>query len=165
MILALVFLGTSVATGIAVIWTIRQDKQQPTNEVQEVQEVQQTLQGTQLADFEPIENVDELQKIDRVVGDGDEATPNSSVTVHYTGALAATGVIFESSKDSGQPASFPLSGVIEGWTEGVPGMKVGGIRRLVIPSEKAYGESGSGSSIPPNSDLVFDIELISVDNQ
>jgi FKBP-type peptidyl-prolyl cis-trans isomerase len=63
----------------------------------------------------------------------------------------------------GRPATFPLSHVIEGWQKGVPGMKVGGTRRLIIPAAQAYGSSSPSASIPPNSDLVFDIELVSVD--
>ncbi|MCA9330698.1 FKBP-type peptidyl-prolyl cis-trans isomerase, partial [Candidatus Saccharibacteria bacterium] len=97
-------------------------------------------------------------------GTGEEVKAGAEVTVHYTGALTKDGTIFQSSKDTGQPISFSLDGVIKGWTQGVPGMKVGGTRRLLIPSALAYGEAGSGSSIPPNSDLVFDIELISVNN-
>ncbi|TXG77131.1 FKBP-type peptidyl-prolyl cis-trans isomerase [Patescibacteria group bacterium] len=123
------------------------------------------LEGTTLADFTPVNNVAELQKIDTTPGDGEEVKPGATVTVHYTGAIASTGKIFQSSKDTGQPISFPLDGVIKGWTEGVPGMKVGGTRRLMIPSDQAYGETGSGASIPPNSDLVFDIELISIENK
>ena len=122
------------------------------------------LEGTPLADYTPVESVDKLEKIDTVAGDGEEVKAGATVTVHYTGALAKTGLIFQSSKDTGQPISFSLDGVIKGWTEGVPGMKVGGTRRLMIPAELAYGASGSGESIPPNSDLVFDIELISVQN-
>jgi FKBP-type peptidyl-prolyl cis-trans isomerase len=82
--------------------------------------------------------------------------------VHYTGALASTGVIFESSKDGGKTATFGLGQVIKGWQDGVPGMKVGGKRRLVIPYADAYGEAGSPPSIPAKSDLVFDIELVAV---
>ncbi|HSX32179.1 MAG TPA: FKBP-type peptidyl-prolyl cis-trans isomerase, partial [Candidatus Saccharimonadales bacterium] len=80
--------------------------------------------------------------------------------VDYTGAVAATGVIFQSSLDSGQPVSFPLGNVIQGWQEGIPGMKVGGTRRLIIPAAKAYGASPpQGSNIPANADLVFDVTL------
>lgn len=157
--LALVFLGTTIATGLAVVWTMRQD-----NNATEVSNTQEdpVMQDRKLADFEPTEAITELTKIDLIAGEGEEVKPGASVTVHYTGALAKDGTIFESSKDSGQPASFPLEGVIEGWTNGVPGMKVGGTRRLLIPAAQAYGPQGS-ASIPPNSDLVFDIELISID--
>ena len=103
-----------------------------------------------------------LESIDLIIGDGEEVSPNATVTVHYTGALCASGIVFESSHDSGQSVTFGLDQVIEGWTKGVPGMKVGGTRRLLIPSEMAYGQRRASSAIPPNSDLVFDIELIAV---
>ena len=83
------------------------------------------------------------------------------MTVHYTGALTADGTIFQSSKDTGQPATFGLDQVIKGWTEGIPGMKEGGKRRLIIPAEMAYGAQ-ERPGIPANSALVFDVELISV---
>lgn len=119
--------------------------------------------GKQLPNFTPVAEVDSLQKIDQQTGTGKEATPTSTVTVHYTGALAATGKIFESSFDGGQPATFSLdSNLIRGWKEGVPGMKEGGVRRLLIPSELAYGQQAN-SAIPANSDLVFDITLIKVE--
>ena len=86
----------------------------------------------------------------------------ATITAHYTGALVADGTIFQSSHDFGEPITFPLSRVIAGWTEGVPGMKVGGTRRLIIPSEKAYGSVRAAANIPPNSDLVFDIELVAI---
>lgn len=121
------------------------------------------LQGTQLEGFTPVADIAELQKIDTVPGTGQEVKASDTVTVDYTGAIAATGTIFQSSKDMGQPISFPLNGVIPGWTEGVPGMKVGGTRRLLIPAEKAYGANPpSGSGIPANADLVFDITLHSI---
>jgi FKBP-type peptidyl-prolyl cis-trans isomerase len=87
----------------------------------------------------------------------------ATVTAHYTGAVAATGVIFQSSHDTGQPIPFSLNEVIKGWTDGVPGMKVGGTRRLVIPADQAYGATPPpGSGIPANAALVFDIELVAV---
>lgn len=121
------------------------------------------MKGTPLTNYTPVAKVDTLQKIDTTPGtSGEEAKANSTVTVQYTGAIASTGIIFESSLDSGgQPVSFPLSGVIKGWQEGIPGMKVGGTRRLLIPAALAYGSSGNGT-IPPNSDLVFDVTLLAV---
>lgn len=119
-------------------------------------------EGTKLPKFEPIETVTELQKIDTEVGTGDEVQAGATVTVHYTGALCKNGIIFQSSHDMGRTITFPLSGVIAGWTEGVPGMKVGGTRRLVIPADMAYGASSPAPNIPANSDLVFDIELVAI---
>lgn len=120
------------------------------------------LEGTKLADFEPIKLVSELQIIDVVVGDGQEVIDGDTITAHYTGALVSDGTIFQSSLDFGQPATFGLDQVISGWTQGVPGMKVGGTRRLIIPSSLAYGSQRAAANIPPNSDLVFDIELIEI---
>lgn len=120
------------------------------------------LEGTKLADFTPVNKVESLQVIDLVVGTGDEVPQNATITAHYTGALCSDGTIFQSSHDFGKPATFGLNQVISGWTQGVPGMKVGGTRRLIIPSALAYGSARASASIPPNSDLVFDIELVSL---
>jgi FKBP-type peptidyl-prolyl cis-trans isomerase len=118
------------------------------------------LQGTKLENFTPVAHIDKLQAIDTVPGTGATVEPGATVTVDYTGAVAATGVIFQSSLDTGQPVSFALSQVIAGWTDGLPGMKVGGTRRLLIPAAQAYGANPpAGSGIPANADLVFDITL------
>ncbi len=122
-----------------------------------------TLEGKPLADFTPTTEVKELQKIDITPGTGEEVKPGDTITAHYTGAVAATGIVFQSSLDMGQPIAFSLNGVIKGWTQGVPGMKVGGKRRLIIPSELAYGANPpSGSGIPANAALAFDIELVKI---
>ena len=101
-----------------------------------------------------------MQIIDITTGTGREAKLGDTIKVKYKGALAATGAVFDSNSDG---VEFPLEvgGLIEGWTEGVPGMREGGKRKLIIPAEKGYGAQGSGS-IPPNSDLVFEIELVSI---
>jgi FKBP-type peptidyl-prolyl cis-trans isomerase len=112
-------------------------------------------------------NVSELQKIDTVVGDGKEAVAGNDVDVHYTGWLfdeeapEHKGQKFDSSLDRGQLFSFPLGAghVIKGWDEGVQGMKIGGKRTLIIPSEMGYGPRGAGGVIPPNATLVFEVEL------
>jgi len=125
----------------------------------------QRLKGTPLQDFTPLgkkNKVSELEIIDLTVGDGEEVPADATITAHYTGALCSDGSIFESSHDSGRPATFGLYQVIEGWTKGVPGMKVGGVRRLIIPSDMAYGQRRASSVIGPNSDLVFDIELVAL---
>jgi FKBP-type peptidyl-prolyl cis-trans isomerase len=120
------------------------------------------LEGTKLTDFTPIASVPELQIIDLVNGTGETVPKGATITAHYTGALCKDGTIFQSSHDFGQPATFGLGQVISGWTEGVPGMQVGGTRRLIIPSTLAYGSARAAANIPPNSDLVFDIELVAL---
>jgi peptidylprolyl isomerase len=124
----------------------------------------QKLEGTLLQNFTPLgkDKVTELQIIDSVIGDGAEVPRGATITAHYTGALCADGTIFQSSHDFGDPLTFGLNQVIQGWTQGVPGMKVGGTRRLVIPAAMAYGSARAAANIPPNSDLVFDIELVAV---
>ncbi len=117
-------------------------------------------EGTKLADFTPIDSIGELQIIDIEEGTGTVVPEGATITAHYTGALCKNGIIFQSSHDFGNPITFGLNQVIKGWTQGVPGMKVGGMRRLIIPSELAYGSARAASNIPPNSDLVFDIELM-----
>ena len=112
-----------------------------------------------------------LQKIDTTLGTGAEATPGKQVSVHYTGwlfdaaAVDQKGAKFDSSLDRGQLFDFPLAAghVIKGWDEGVAGMKVGGKRTLIIPSEMGYGARGAGGVIPPNATLVFDVELHGVE--
>lgn len=120
------------------------------------------LEGTKLEGFDPRDNVTELEIIDITPGSGDEVPAGATITAHYTGALVADGTIFQSSHDFGRPISFGLGQVIKGWTDGVPGMRVGGKRRLVIPAEQAYGASSPAPNIPANSDLVFDIELVAI---
>jgi len=120
------------------------------------------LEGTKLANFTPIADVKQLQIIDVQQGTGDEVPAGATITAHYTGALCADGTIFQSSHDFDQAITFSLSQVIAGWRDGVPGMKVGGIRRLIIPAAMAYGSRSPSSNIPANSDLVFDIELVAI---
>jgi FKBP-type peptidyl-prolyl cis-trans isomerase len=101
------------------------------------------------------------------VGTGAEAVSGQLVAVHYTGWLWLDGMKgkkFDSSKDRGEPFVFPLGAgqVILGWDEGVAGMKVGGSRTLIIPPDAGYGERGAGADIPPNSTLIFEVELLAV---
>ena len=101
---------------------------------------------------------------DLVIGEGKECPVGGAVVAHYRGTFKDTGEEFDSSYRRGQPMPFPLQGVIQGWGEGVPGMKVGGKRRLTIPYQLAYGEQGRPPVIPPKADLVFEIELVDVLN-
>ena len=95
-------------------------------------------------------------------GSGEKPTLSSNVTTHYHGTTI-DGNVFDSSVQRGQPASFPVSGVIKGWTEALQLMPVGSKWRLFIPSELAYGERGAGDAIGPHSTLIFDVELLGID--
>lgn len=166
-VMAGIFLLTSSALTVLVIYTMTtQNKSTGTdeqaNQSQQTKEpnMENKLQGTQLAGFTPVASVTELQKIDTTPGTGKVVKAGDAVTVDYTGAVASTGKIFQSSKDSGQPVPLSLSQVIAGWSQGIPGMKEGGTRRLLIPAALAYGaQPPQGSEIPPNADLVFDVTV------
>jgi len=161
LILAIVFFATSVGVSMFVVWElIWGNKDQTTGPAFD----KPILQGTQMADFTPIAKVDTLQVIDTQVGTGKEVAVGNIVDVDYTGAVVATGTIFESSLDNGQSATISLvdgpGGVITGWVQGLQGMKEGGKRRLIIPASLAYGPNPpAGSNIPPNADLVFDVTV------
>ena len=102
----------------------------------------------------------ELTTKDVILGTGAEVLPTSTLTVHYTLMAWSTGKIIESSW-SGQPATFPLAGVVEGWQKGLPGAKVGGRRLLILPPSMGYGAAGSGP-IGPNETLIFSVDIIGV---
>ena len=109
------------------------------------------------------EAVTELVVTDEVDGSGDEVTTGATVTAHYVGVSASTGEQFDASLDRGSPISFPLDGVIQGWSQGLLGMKVGGRRTLVIPGHMAYGaHPPPGAGIAPNETLVFTVDLVDV---
>jgi peptidylprolyl isomerase len=119
--------------------------------------------GPPVVSGEPTVTASGLQIIDIEVGTGDSPQSGQTVDVHYTGWLT-DGTKFDSSLDRGQPFSFVIGAgrVIQGWDEGVASMKVGGERRLIIPSELAYGESGYPPVIPANAQLIFDVELLAI---
>lgn len=159
---AILFLTSSLGLSGAVIWGMIQENHNK-SDTQNLNQNANKLAGTKLQNFTPVASVPELQTTDTKVGTGAEVKASDVVTVDYTGAVAATGVIFQSSLDTGQPATFELNRVIQGWTEGIPGMKVSGTRRLLIPAAKAYGATPpAGSNIPENADLVFDVTLKSI---
>ncbi len=125
------------------------------------------LARTVYAEAKAVTSATGLQTIDEKVGAGTEAVSGKSVSVHYTGWLneaGKKGKKFDSSVDRGEPFEFNLGAgqVIKGWDEGVAGMKIGGKRTLMIPSKLGYGTRGAGASIPPNADLIFDVELLAV---
>jgi peptidylprolyl isomerase len=103
-----------------------------------------------------------LQLEDIFIGSGKEAIATSILEVHYTLMAWSSGTLVESSWDSGQTATFPLSGVIAGWQQGIPGMKEGGRRLLVIPPDLGYGAQGAGGAIGPNETLIFVVDLVKV---
>jgi len=168
--LAILFLITTVGFSGYVIWQMYHESKnsKDTSSAQTQTDANQkvasedTLKGQQLENFTPVAEVNELQVIDITPGTGTEVAATSTVTAHYTGAVASTGKIFESSLSGGEPVTFPLDQVIEGWKQGLVGMKAGGKRRLIIPASMAYGEQSPSADIPANSALVFDIELVSV---
>src|SRR5438128_1228740 len=152
---AILFLVTSSALTIAVVYSMVQDSHKkqdlgatstPAKNSTEAKvddsKTPSKLTGTKLAGFTPTtQPQSQLQAQDTKVGTGEEVKPGDTVTADYTGALMSNGVIFDAAADHGGAISFPLSGVIQGWTQGIPGMKVGGTRRLLIPSSMAYGSS------------------------
>lgn len=166
LIAALVFLGSAVASSIFVIWLMVDNNSSSTNDATTSQQTQQEdavnpLVGTTLQGFTPVSPVTELKTEDVKVGDGAEATADSTITVSYVGALASNGKVFDASAE-GSPVTFPLSGVIPGWQQGVAGMKVGGTRKIWIPAALAYGNQSPSADIPPNSDLYFEVTLENV---
>ena len=162
---ALLFLVTSLGFSILVVWQMHQNSASgstpPKTSTTNSSQGSKKLEGTKLTGFTPVAKVSQLQSTDIKEGTGPAVTASDTITANYTGALTSTGVIFQSSLDTGQPFTSALSALIKGWQEGIPGMKAGGTRRLLIPAAEAYG-SQAQQGIPANSDLVFDIQLIKI---
>lgn len=124
----------------------------------------QNFSGTIIKEEKSMDTTKELIIEDVTLGTGSEAKEGNFITVNYSGTLL-DGTKFDSSYDRGEPFSFTLGAgeVITGWDQGFNGMKVGGKRKLTIPSHLGYGERGAGALIPPNSTLVFEVELLKVE--
>ena len=164
---AALFLVTSSALTIAVILTLTSQKSTPTtttntSSASTSKSSQQNAVGTKLQGFTPIKaKLTHLEIYDIKKGTGPAVTSGATIVANYIGALADNGTIFDTSASHGGPATFSLSQVIPGWQLGIPGMKVGGERELLIPASMAYGSHAQGS-IPPNSDLVFLVSLVAI---
>jgi peptidylprolyl isomerase len=117
--------------------------------------------GPDAPEAERVRTASGLEYIDQKVGDGPSPRPNQQVTVHYIGTLA-DGTKFDSSRDRGQPSTFAMTSVIPGFSEGLSTMKVGGRRTLYIPAALGYGADGRPPVIPPDADLIFDVELLAI---
>ena len=158
---AVLFLITSSALTIAVILSMTQQSSSNNNNSSK-QTNQTKLTGTKLANFTPTSAPQTtLQEIDTQAGTGAVIKPGATIEAVYEGALMSTGVIFDAAQDHGGPQTIQLTNVIAGWSQGIPGMKVGGTRRLLIPAALGYAAQGSGS-IPPNADLVFDVTVLKI---
>lgn len=144
------FLFVLLVVGGFVFWSINYE------EKVEISEGENIVEGG-------AEEVNDLKKEDLEVGEGVEVKKGDTVSVHYTGTLT-NGTKFDSSLDRNQPFEFTVgdSQVIAGWEVGLVGMKVGGKRKLTIPPALGYGDRGAGASIPPNSTLIFEIELLEI---
>jgi FKBP-type peptidyl-prolyl cis-trans isomerase len=167
-VVVILFLFTSLGLSLLVIWenshTSNTTGSATNNATASASTDKKTsVAGTKLSGFTPVATVNNLGITDLKVGTGQVAKAGDTVSVYYTGAVAATGIIFQSTSDSGQAATLSLSSVIQGWAKGIPGMKVGGTRQLLIPAAEAYGASPpSGSGIPANAPLVFNVTLNSI---
>lgn len=160
----LAFVISTFSVTALVIWDLTRDKNDTAvSEDQSTQDIQKQLE--ELQKQQEAQKGAKVEKTDITVGDGAEAIAGKKVTVHYTGTLKSDGSKFDSSLDRNEPFTFTLGAgeVIKGWDQGVAGMKVGGKRKLVIPAVLAYGEASPSEAIPPNSDLVFEVELLKVE--
>ena len=161
---ALLFLITSSFVAIAFILSNIEAKNNakstPTTHASSTTSTSTPAKTQTLSGFTPVATVDQLKITDLTLGTGATVKSGDTVKVSYSGAVAATGIIFQSSSS---PISISLKQVIQGWQQGIPGMKVGGTRQLLIPANMAYGANPpSGSGIPPNAPLVFNVTVTAI---
>jgi FKBP-type peptidyl-prolyl cis-trans isomerase len=165
--MALLFFVTALSFSFLVIWELHSSNSSGSSNTNNTTSSNSksklpVLVGTKLQNFTPVATVNSLQIQDETVGHGATVTSDKqTATFEYTGALATTGIIFQSSLQTGQSANGPLNELIQGFQKGMIGMKVGGTRRLLIPANEAYG-SNPPSGIPANAPLVFDVTLLKV---
>jgi len=156
-VVALVMTFGTLGTYIAIIWqngNAQTDQATANTQSQQQYPVDSTAYKVKGA-------VTSLQAQDLTVGTGAAVTASDTVRVQYKGTIAQTGVKFDSSYDRGEPITIALGSTVPGWQQGIPGMQVGGKRRLIIPASLGYG-SQTQPGIPANSDLVFEVELIAI---
>lgn len=178
--IALIFLVTTVATSVLVVMAIVNENKQNNSTNQSTADTDTTAADQTAATcaidsvsgqavlsapevFKPAGDVTALQTIDLEQGNGDVVKAGDCIIAKYYGTLATSGTVFDENftKDTALQLQIGTGSVIKGWDEGIVGMKVGGTRRLVIPSDKAYGDQGSGT-IPANSDLVFVVKVTEI---
>jgi FKBP-type peptidyl-prolyl cis-trans isomerase FkpA len=162
LVIVVVFFLSSLGVSGLVVWDQLRNKDDATAD-QATSDIQKQIDELQKQQGQSNTEGVKVESTDIVAGTGAEATSGKKVTVNYVGTLK-DGTKFDSSYDRNQPFDFQLGGgqVIKGWDQGVVGMKVGGKRKLVIPAVLAYGNQSPSPTIPPNSDLVFEIELLNV---
>lgn len=162
LVMAVLFFAFASSLTIAIIWESVASHNKTaanTSSNSSATSSSQSQAGSAMSGFTPTNNVPTLQSKDIKVGTGATAKAGDTVTVDYTGAVASTGIIFQTTQGN-QPVSLSLNQVIKGWQLGIPGMKVGGTRQLLIPADEAYGATPpSGSGIPANAPLVFNVTL------
>lgn len=158
-IIAIVMAAGSLTAYFAIILQNNQAQQQETpidvNEPQKEQQVDPTAHKIE-------GRAQKLEITDLTVGQGQQVKAGDTIRVHYKGTLAQSGVKFDSSYDKGEPVTFELTGLIEGWQQGIPGMNEGGKRRLIVPAALGYGTQGYPPSIPADTDLVFEVEVLAI---
>ena len=165
-VILLIFAGSLLAGFVAPLMNKDEKANEQADVLKQIEDLQKQQAEASTAEKEIDPNLKQegditaMQIIDSITGNGAEAKEGDTIKVKYKGALAKDGSVFDSNAE-GVEFKLAAGSLIQGWVEGIPGMKVGGKRRLIIPSDKAYGPQGT-QGIAPDSDLIFDIELINV---